>query len=121
MVFACNCTQKHLLQKLHSCPQQKNADQPIGTLYSPGFVVMFRLPLLRQVSTRGDLFLQAGCYCFHAGLGLLDLTDTVMLPAPAHEETRITGYPEGRWLNYVTWSKDSRHIAFAVRSPGKAN
>lgn len=56
----------------------------------------------------------------YTGLGLLDLTDTVMLPAPARDETRITGYPEGFWLNYVTWSKDSRHIAFAVRSPGVA-
>lgn len=54
------------------------------------------------------------------GLGLSDLTDTTVLPAPQHQETRISGYPAGFWLNYVTWSKDSQHIAFAVRSPGAA-
>ncbi|KAK9805982.1 hypothetical protein WJX73_010840 [Symbiochloris irregularis] len=53
-------------------------------------------------------------------LGISDLTDTTVLPAPQDQETRITGYPAGFWLSYVTWSEDSRHIAFAVRSPGRS-
>ena len=57
------------------------------------------------------------CSCT-AGLGVLDFTDDLVLPAPAQTELKITGYPEGWWLNYVTWSKDSRQLAFSVRCPG---
>ena len=30
----------------------------------------------------------------------------------------MSGYPEGSWVNLVSWSRDSRHVAFAIRSPG---
>ena len=48
------------------------------------------------------------------------MDDQLMLPAPEDRETPIQGYPEGFWLNYVTFSRDSQHVAFAVRSPGDA-
>jgi hypothetical protein len=53
-----------------------------------------------------------------AGFALVDVTDDLILPAPAEQELRITGYPEGFWINLVTWSRDSTHISFTVRSPG---
>ena len=31
---------------------------------------------------------------------------------------QVHGYPEGAWLNLVSWSRDSRHVSFAIRSPG---
>lgn len=31
---------------------------------------------------------------------------------------QVSGYPEGSWVNLVSWSRDSRHVAFAIRSPG---
>lgn len=41
-----------------------------------------------------------------------------MVPAPVELTRPITGFPVGSWLNYVSWSRDSKHIAFTVRSPG---
>ena len=41
-----------------------------------------------------------------------------MVPAPADKTRLLSGYPAGSWLNYVAWSRDSRHISFTVRSPG---
>ncbi len=41
-----------------------------------------------------------------------------MVPAPADKTLKITGYPEGLWVNYVSWSPDNRHISFTTRSPG---
>ncbi|KAK9816189.1 hypothetical protein WJX74_001254 [Apatococcus lobatus] len=54
---------------------------------------------------------------YYTGLALVDMTDDLLVPAPSEKETRITGYPEGSWLNYVVWSDDSRHLAFTIRSP----
>lgn len=51
-------------------------------------------------------------------MALVDMTDDLVLPAPASLETPITGYPEGFWINLVSWSEDSRHLAFTIRSPG---
>ena len=48
------------------------------------------------------------------------MDDQLLLPAPEDRETPIHGYPQGSWLNYVTFSRDSLHVAFAVRSPGEA-
>ena len=55
---------------------------------------------------------------YGAGLALVDTTDDLVVPAPKSQETPITGYPEGFWINLVSWSDDSKHIAFTIRSPG---
>lgn len=54
----------------------------------------------------------------HAEMALVDFTDELVLPASREQETRIHGYPEGSLLNFVSWSDDSRHIAFTIRSAG---
>lgn len=41
-----------------------------------------------------------------------------VVPAPPEKTRPITGYPTGSWLNYVAWSRDSRHISFTVSGPG---
>ena len=58
---------------------------------------------------------------YYTGLFLVDMTDDLVLPAPREATTPITGYPEGFWLNLVSWSPDGKHIAFTVRSPGQNN
>eukprot|EP00884_Botryococcus_braunii_P016557 jgi/Botrbrau1/3585/Bobra.0078s0037.1 len=55
---------------------------------------------------------------YYTGMALVDMTEDLVLPASASLETPITGYPEGFWINLVSWSRDSRHITFTVRSPG---
>lgn len=55
---------------------------------------------------------------YYTGLFLVDMTDDLVLPAPREATTPITGYPEGFWINLVSWSQDGKHIAFTVRSPG---
>ena len=55
----------------------------------------------------------------NAGLALVNTTDDLVVPAPKSQETPITGYPEGFWINLVSWSDDSKHIAFTIRSPGR--
>ncbi|KAG1675325.1 hypothetical protein FOA52_015999 [Chlamydomonas sp. UWO 241] len=42
----------------------------------------------------------------------------MVVPAPPEATRPLVGYPKGSWLNYVSWSPDSKHIAFSVRSPG---
>ncbi len=56
---------------------------------------------------------------YYTGLVLVDMTDDLVLPAPREATTPITGYPEGLWINLVSWSQDGKHIAFTVRSPGQ--
>ena len=60
-------------------------------------------------------------FFYGAGLALVNTTDDLVVPAPKSQETPITGYPEGFWINLVSWSDDSKHIAFTMRSPGKHN
>jgi hypothetical protein len=50
--------------------------------------------------------------------GLSIVPSDVLVPAPAEAMMDVTGYPEGAWLNYVTWSPDGSYIAFTTRSPG---
>ena len=57
---------------------------------------------------------------YYVRLSLVDMDDQLLLPAPEDRETPISGYPPGFWLNYVTFSRDSQHVAFAVRSPGES-
>lgn len=56
---------------------------------------------------------------YYTGLTIVDMTDDLVLPAPRDATTPITGYPEGFWINLVSWSPDGKHIAFTVRSPGE--
>ena len=56
---------------------------------------------------------------YYTGLSLVNMTNDLVLPAPREATTPITGYPEGFWINLVSWSQDGKHIAFTVRSPGK--
>lgn len=58
---------------------------------------------------------------YNLGLALVNTTDDLVVPAPKSQETPITGYPEGFWINLVSWSDDSKHIAFTIRSPGGVN
>ena len=53
-----------------------------------------------------------------SGMAVVDFTDDLVLPASSEREVRISGYPEGSWLNLIAWSEDSKHIAFTIRSPG---
>ena len=53
-------------------------------------------------------------------MALVDFTETLVLPAAREQETKIRGYPEGSHINFVSWSDDSTHIAFTIRSPGKS-
>ena len=53
-----------------------------------------------------------------AGIAVVNMTDDLMIPAPASLETRIHGVPEGCWYNFVQWSDDSKHISFTIRSAG---
>lgn len=43
----------------------------------------------------------------------------VTVPAAAEDTTPITGYPDGSWINFASWSPDGRHITFTTRSPGQ--
>ncbi len=36
------------------------------------------------------------------------------VPAPPEVTRPITGYPEGSWMNYVSWSPDGKQVAFTV-------
>ena len=49
-------------------------------------------------------------------LGLLDCTDDLIVPAPKDKEVRICGFPAGSWLNFPSWSDDTHHLAFNVRT-----
>ena len=69
---------------------------------------------------RIDAQLNSGSRMSHyQSMAIVDFTDGIVLPAPSRLETPISGYPEGFWINLVTWSPDSRHIAFTLRSPGE--
>ena len=56
---------------------------------------------------------------YYTGLSFVDMTDDLVLPAPREATMPITGFPEGFWINLVSWSQDGKHIAFTVRSPGE--
>lgn len=54
-----------------------------------------------------------------AEMALVDFTESLVLPAPREQETKVHGYPEGSHINFVSWSDDSKFIAFTIRSPGE--
>eukprot|EP00798_Chlamydomonas_sp_ICE-L_P008108 gene8108-1354_t len=41
---------------------------------------------------------------------------SVEVPAPAEVTRPIIGFPEGSWLNYVSWSPCGKYISFTVRT-----
>jgi hypothetical protein len=41
-----------------------------------------------------------------------------LVPAAPEDTIPITGYPEGSWINYSSWSPDGTYISFTTRSPG---
>jgi hypothetical protein len=43
----------------------------------------------------------------------------VTVPAAPEDTTPITGYPDGSWINFASWSPDGLHITFTTRSPGQ--
>eukprot|EP00882_Tetradesmus_deserticola_P024797 GHRQ01027123.1.p1 GENE.GHRQ01027123.1~~GHRQ01027123.1.p1 ORF type:complete len:247 (+),score=80.74 GHRQ01027123.1:456-1196(+) len=51
--------------------------------------------------------------------GLSIVPSDVLVPAAPEAMLELRGYPEGSWLNYVTWSPDGSFIAFTTRSPGE--
>lgn len=48
------------------------------------------------------------------------MQEGVTIPAPADQQRQVTGIPEGQWINYVTWAKSGKTIAFTTRSAGGA-
>ncbi len=50
---------------------------------------------------------------------LVEFTDDLVVPASGDREVTIKGYPPGSWLNFISWSDDSKHVAFTIRSPGE--
>jgi hypothetical protein len=54
---------------------------------------------------------------YYTAIAFAPFTDDLMLPIK--EKARaITGIPRGYLINYVTWSPDSKRIAFTLRSSG---
>lgn len=81
------------------------------------------LPMQNSQETSSDLTVkQERVRVVHdlAEMALVDFTESLVLPAPREQETRIHGYPENSHLNFVSWSDDSKYIAFTVRSPGES-
>lgn len=55
---------------------------------------------------------------YYTALSLVSMQEGVTIPAPADQQRQITGIPEGQWINYVTWAKNGKTIAFTTRSAG---
>lgn len=53
--------------------------------------------------------------------GLCLVSSDTLVPAAPEDTTPITGFPEGSWINYTSWSPDGKHITFTTRSPGAAH
>lgn len=51
--------------------------------------------------------------------GLCLVSADTLVPAAPEDTTPITGYPEGSWINYTSWSPDGTYITFTTRSPGE--
>ena len=60
----------------------------------------------------------------YTGLSVVQLGDGVVVPAaearklgmPSAVEVAVTGLPEGSGINFVTWARDGKRIAFTVRA-----
>lgn len=55
---------------------------------------------------------------YYTGITYAPFTDDLVMPFKADESHSIKGIPEGYWINYVTWSPNSKTIAFTLRSAG---
>lgn len=58
---------------------------------------------------------------FHAtnNTGMCLVSADTLVPAAPEDTIPITGYPEGSWINYASWSPDGTYITFTTRSPGE--
>jgi hypothetical protein len=61
------------------------------------------------------------CYVPAPCAGLCLVSSDTLVPAAPEDTTPITGFPEGSWINYTSWSPDGKHITFTTRSPGAAD
>lgn len=50
--------------------------------------------------------------------GMCLVSANTLVPAAPEDTIPITGYPEGSWINYSSWSPDGKYITFTTRSPG---
>jgi dipeptidyl aminopeptidase/acylaminoacyl peptidase len=55
---------------------------------------------------------------YYTGITFAPFTDDLVMPVAADAAHKVTGIPDGYWINYVTWSPDSKTIAFTLRSAG---
>lgn len=55
---------------------------------------------------------------YYTGITYGAFTEDLVMPLKADESHSIKGIPEGYWINYVTWSPNSKTIAFTLRSAG---
>ena len=56
---------------------------------------------------------------YYTALSLVTMGDATTIPAPPDQQLQVTGIPAGHWINFVTWAKDGRTIAFTTRSAGE--
>jgi hypothetical protein len=97
-----------------SRPCAASALQPLHLCVACRVVLELRAPTPALIAA----VLLPACARARPGLSLVEAGTIV--PADTQHTTPITGYPEGAWLNYVSWSPDGRHITFTTRSPGAA-
>ena len=55
---------------------------------------------------------------YYTGISWAPFTEDVTLPLKEGQGQRLEGL-QGQWFNYVSWSRDSRTVAFTLRSPGR--
>lgn len=55
---------------------------------------------------------------YYTALSLVAMGPETSIPAPPEQQLQVTGIPAGLWINFVTWAKDGKSIAFTTRSAG---
>lgn len=54
---------------------------------------------------------------FYTGIGIHSLLDDGTLGP----EKEVYGFPDGAKINFVSWSRDGRHLSFSIRADGEEN
>lgn len=54
---------------------------------------------------------------FYTGIGIHSLLDDGTLGP----EKEVNGFPDGAKINFVSWSRDGRHLSFSIRADGDEN